>query len=253
MEPISKWQANRLTLTAFSSIVGPNYKQNWWNDIIGEPPEERIEKQKIGAVTESGNFDAGLLNLQLQAGRIDWNYSSNDERVTNLSSPAGNPIGTISDAIFIFLPLMQSWLELLGSISINRLAFGAIVTQKTEDKKESYQKLSEYLHDIRIDVDNSTDFLYQINRPRKMIVDDKEIFINRLMKWVAIRAMAAQFSLYDDKLFQQPVEKNNFILVELDINSSQENQEILENLNFANLLGDFSNMAIEILTEGDIP
>src|SRR5436190_1193852 len=77
------------------------------------------------------------------------------------------------------LPPLEAW----QVAPITRLAFGAVLAQPTEDRHSGYVQIAKYLPSIRLDVDGSSDFLFQINRPRPSRVGIENLLINRLARW----------------------------------------------------------------------
>ncbi|MBI1741869.1 hypothetical protein HYR54_02255 [Candidatus Acetothermia bacterium] len=64
--------------------------------------------------------------------------------------------------------------------------FGAILLQFLENKMEAYQKLKTYLPFAHLDENNSSDFVYQINRRKDSVKGIKELKLNRLANWSAL-------------------------------------------------------------------
>ena len=82
-----------------------------------------------------------------------------------------------------FVTLMSRWLEFDTGPSLRRLAFGAVLLHPAENRVEGYRKIQPYLQHVTMQPEESSDFLYQINRPREAEVAISGLQINRVSKW----------------------------------------------------------------------
>ncbi len=217
--PLRAWQTMLLRLTAFPSPAAQITDANWWQDVVGQPPETRISSPRSGELREEGPFDTGVLTLTIQPLRIDWNYRiSEQEELQGEGLPA---IGTFPEALERFLEVMTKWLTNY-SPELQRLAFGTVLLLRANDRGDAYEKLSDYLPDIKLDVDNSSDFFYQINRPRILTKGNTDIQINRLSKWSALALTRALLQLNPQNISSGPIPLSEVhaCRLELDINTS---------------------------------
>lgn len=225
------WQAQLLRFTAFADEnLEPNLS-DWWQVVIGEEPD-KIDvhpKQKI-SVYESA-FNLGRLLLQVQPGRIDWIYAADDVALKEIPI-----LGVYSNVIHPFIDTITKWLNSNAIPSLNRLAYGAILLCPVTSRKESYTQLAQLLP-VDIDTENSTDFFYQINRPRT--IDD--ITINRLSKWSTLRSV-----------FIPSNQVKIATKLEIDVNTSSDEKESIDSRMFGSILETLINWGNEIAEKGDI-
>ena len=172
------WQARLLRLTAFPSPAVEMFGPDLWTAVADTPPE--IEKSQFHKREQQmeGAWGSGRLELNIQPLRIDWRYRIIDEEGPVDKFPV---LGPIAETFREFQSLMYRWLTIDKAPSLIRLAFGAVLTQSVETHSAGYERLSEYLP-FELDAKGSSDFLYQINRPRASTVID-DLQINRLSKW----------------------------------------------------------------------
>jgi len=110
--------------------------------------------------------------------RIDWLYAGRLEE-----RPGGYPVlGGFEESISSFLELVRRWFALPSFPAAQRLAFGAVLLQPVATRGDGYKRLAEYLPAVQIDPEGSSEFLYQINRPRRSMTMPEQI-LNRISRW----------------------------------------------------------------------
>lgn len=243
----SLWKVGQVRLTAFPIAPLEYSLFNWWPELTGEKPENRRELPRNGKLTEEGNFTSKKLRLNIEPGRVDWFFESSDE---NASQSFELPtLGKWPEAIDEFSKLVKRWSKLNSLPKFRRLAFGAILSQPVNGLKEGYERLNEYLSAVQLDTGNSSDFFYQINRPRAKSTVLPEVSVNRLSKWSVSRLESGFISL---EQMLPPVKKKTFFAcrLELDISTAVDYAHELEKLEM--LYDEFVDLAIEISQRGDI-
>jgi hypothetical protein len=210
------WETELLRLTGFPSAASKIEGQTWWKDIAGAVPETRKEKPNKGELQESGQFSGGRLILQIQPTRIDWVHSAIEDPDSDMKFPS---LGSFPNSLDRFLKSMLTWLNSASCPQMQRLALGAVLLQPVKDIREAYAKLSSYLG---IDIDpNSTDFLYQINRPKDCSAEITGLKLNRLTKWSCASLQLLEVQLDGSSSKQREVGNAQFFCrLELDISSN---------------------------------
>lgn len=242
--PLTDWLVEGLRVTAFTKPNEITPKQTWWSDLFGEEPEERTEKIKDRLTIEEGPYKNGNLIFVVHPIRIDWRYAATnqDENPGEFSN-----IGELLPALEVFQDLMEQWLSLESLPPITRLAFGAVLLNPADDIIEGYNTLSQYLP-FSIDTENTSDFLYQINRRRdsKAVPD---LAINRLSKWSVVSLTRLQIA--PGPVVQFPL--HTACRLEFDINTVPDPELEIENNVLASLLDEFIRLGTEIVETGDKP
>lgn len=242
----SLWKVGQARLTAFPIAPIEYSKFNWWPELTGEKPANKTELPRIGKLTEEGTFASKKLRLNIEPSRVDWFFEPSDE---NASQTFDLPtIGKWPEAIDEFSKLVKKWSKLNSLPKFRRLAFGAILSQPVNDLKEGYEKLNEYLSTVQLDPGNSSDFFYQVNRPRAKSNVLSEVSINRLSKWSVFR-LESGIILVEQML---PMKKKTVFAcrLEVDISTAVDYAHELDKLEI--LYDEFVNLAIEISQCGDI-
>lgn len=238
------WGANQLRLTAFPAPTPVIQTPDWWAQATGGPPDQTAHNVKQAIFEASGTFGEGILTLRIQPLRIDWLYTP--------PMPDGLPafretIGPFQTAIDYFGPIVERWFGQEDLPEIVRLAFGSVLLDPVESRQAGYQQLARFIPDVKLDVENSSDFSYQINRPRRSAVV-RDLMLNRLTKWSvgAFQAFVAHGGgvAFADKSFA--------CRLETDINSNPDYGQPLPRAALTELFHEYVGLAFEILEKGDV-
>lgn len=239
---LSEWQGTLFRLTAFPApdfVIG---EQNWWEEFVGDLPEQKTTQPKTGEITEQGEFHNGILVLNMLPTRINWLYAAPDQQI--LTTKRLPTLGQVDEEVKIFVNIMNTWLE-QSSPHLIRLAFGARMILPADSREMAYTTLSQFLP-FGLDSQNSSNFLYRINRKRPSESGFSELTINRLSTWAVIRFQMGQVgnSLATEQFVSQ---------LELDINTVPEFDGVFENDVLSNLFSELVELGLEIAEKGDIP
>jgi len=222
---------------------------SWWLKLLGELPENRVSKPKEAGLLEVGPFQSGSLHLSVLPVKIDWIFTvpPNDQMITEKE---GIPsIGPFLDSLEQFFPLMLRWLDEMCPL-IQRLAFGAVLFQPVRNHQEGYSRLAAYISSVKLEPEGSSDFLYQINRPRNTKTGISDLKINRLSKWsvMKVQALFAASSLVI-------IEDLNLLAfrLEMDINTAQDYTGDLPPKELSQIFSELTSLGKEIASKGDIP
>lgn len=243
-----KWLASTLRLTAFPHPSSQANSSTWWETVIGQPPDNRQVQPKTGVLLDEGSFETGKLILNVQPIRVDWLFIPTFDQETN--SPAVSHLATFQSAVTTFVGLAERWFNICPSLV--RLAFGAVLDIPVTNRPDGYRRLMEFLPGIQLDADGSSDFLYQINRPRVSRYAPT-LRINRLSKWSVAMATSAQIVLGPRAIhYAVPGQEYLSARLELDINTAADFQEELSREQFAPLFLELIELGKEIAMRGDI-
>lgn len=242
MTDVNVWQVNLLRLTVFPE---PDYEveTDWWEMVVGEVPEQKNSQPRQNITRYEGSYDAGKLILSVQPTRIDWILRS----VNDPGDTDSDTLGLISDTSEPFISLMHKWLQMDTSLNILRIAFGAILEQPVVTPQEGYELLeSKYLKFNPHFDSETTDFLFQINRPRDSNTID-DLRINRLTKWSVSKSQTI-LMLPVKKIFPESFA----VRVEIDVNSDPNFGKTLSLTETESLLSELANFGFEIAEKGDV-
>lgn len=212
---------------------------------VGEPPESKVSQPKVGVIQEQGRFSTGILTLISQPGRIDWLLTGSDK--AELAGPFEEALGP-------FVSLIVRWFG--NAPVLQRIAFGAVLRLPVNNRTEGYQKLSGYLHHVELDPEGSTEFLFQINRPRKSRSGNETLSLNRLSKWSVVLAQQATFTVQSPESAQfqlMNLQKDHFCRLELDINTAPDIEGDLPANALPEIFNELVELGLEIAKKGDIP
>ncbi len=243
---IGLWHAEQLRLTAFLCQPLPGTEISWWEELVGAPPDNTEFTSKRMGRSDRGRFEKGMLVLVLNPARVDWRYVP---LVDPEQLMEGFPsLGPLPGAIESFVPLMLRWLGDPNAPSIQRLAFGAILTQMAKDHRSAYALLGSYLPFVEVDP-ASSDLNFQVNRRRDCKSGIQNLQLNRLGKWSAAK-MSLQMPSGED----QPIAAGDHFAcrLELDINTSADYRAELPKERLGQLFEELVELGKEIASKGDV-
>ncbi len=253
------WQVDLVRVTAFYGQVSEDARKgwsSWWTTLVGVPSEKTELRRRDAVLHEIGPFKGGDLILGIQPGRIDWYLRATDKMAERAEGSAELAFIT-PDAAKGFYDLILRWMKLDSCPGINRLAIGAILLQPVESRQAGYRKLGMYLHSIKLDQESS-DFLYQINRPRESRVGITGLGINRLCKWSVALLGEVSVSLSVAPKDSKPVkgavvgQGHYACRLELDVNTSQEHETEFSRDKLNAIFSELVDQAQEISEKGDV-
>ncbi|MCZ7648639.1 MAG: hypothetical protein M5U26_25830 [Planctomycetota bacterium] len=250
-ETTPKWIAKLLRFTAFlSDSIEPPSLQSWWSKVSNLPKSDQLVRQQ-GQFHEIGQIGEETLALQWQAGRVDWLLINSNE------SQSGE-VTAWKDSIEKFSSIADQYLKLAECPSSIRIAVGCVVEVPVSNRKAGYEIIKELVKGyVKLDVEGSSDFIYQINRKRKSQVKDG-LGINRVAKWlVPVEIpMSVQLPILpfgNIKSLSATEGKPRFAArQEFDINTAQENTELLNPELQKNLVKELLGFVEEMILHGDI-
>jgi len=237
------WGANQLRLTAFPDPSAVIRTPDWWAQVTGQPADQTANNVKQSIFEASGAFGDGVLTLRTQPLRIDWLFTPSMSE--DLPAPDAS-LGPLQTAIDQFGPVADRWFALPDSPNLVRLAFSTVLLDPVESRQAGYRRLGEFLPDVRLDEDSS-DFSYQINRPRHSAVI-RDLMLNGLSKWSvgAVQAFVA------NEMGIALAERQYRCRVETDVNSTPEFGRPLPRAELGALFRECVGLTSEIAARGDI-
>jgi hypothetical protein len=241
----NNWLSETLRLTAF--VTEQADMAQWWKMVTGDEPDNRLSQPKAGILHEEGSYKEGHLVLDVQPKRVDWVFIPAFEKHT--ASPFAEELKPYESAKAVFLQIAKAWFK--NAPEISRIAFGAMLDIQVPDRINGYQVLAKYLHKVQIDVEESIDLFYQINR-RRNSKNIPGLALNRLSKWGVAQVEIGQASGQSREIVLKKTERF-FARVELDINTLPEYRETIPQEKLSVIFDELVSLADEIAEKGDIP
>ena len=250
LPPLEAWQAEGLRLTLFPSPAAQIGEASWWKDLVGEPAAAKIVQPRIGGHQEEGPFENRKLVLRVEPIRIDWLLAPLDEGT--LAAATIPTVGSFPESLNLFVPLMFRWFQAETCPPAQRLAFGATVLLPAGDTQEGYRQISAYLP-FQFDAEGSSDFSYQINRPRNSLSGISSLRINRLSKWSVMRVVLGTLAFGPASVGYSARQMHHVCRLELDINTTPDFPGELSREQLPQVFQELVRFAKEIVEKGDIP
>jgi len=234
-----QWLTESLRFTLFPSE--PFERQDWWQDVVGEPADEERNNPKVGLFQQSGDFENGVLRLSVQPSRIDWTWAP-----VITEAFEHQHLGSFDDCSTKFFALVDRWLQ--KAPSCKRLAYGPVLLLPVSAAEDGYKKLMSFLK-LNLDYDGAKEFLLQINRPRSGKTSIQGLRVNRLTTWSVQFQKKVEFSLEPES--NSYLEKNLLYAcrLQMDINNAAVAKLPVERL--SDLTTEFRELSFEIAEKGD--
>lgn len=242
----SQWLLERFRVTVFPCNFEDIGKELGWEDLTGEAPATVEQQPRHKIAISRGPYGNGDLVHSRFPDRIELIYEANLESLEKQATSFPN-LGSPEAAFETFSPILNKWIESLPPIK--RIAFGPILMMPVDSHAAAYERINNLLPFVTVDP-NTTDFSYQINRPRDSNVI-QGLKINRLSKWHALKLKAI---LRAGSEIPIPISSDTRFAcrLEIDVNTSQELTGELPKHEINNILGELVLLSVEISQRGDI-
>jgi len=246
------WQVEQLRCTGFLLPLFDVSAERVFQVVAESDPFEVSENRQQAVETASGSLDRFKLDVVKAPGRLDIVLHSQDQPI---ASPGLMLLGPWVEIIDAFSSRVRGWLR--SEPRLQRLALGTIVLDEVTDRLTGYKLLNELLPKVDIDVEHSSDFFYQINRPRLVTFDrGSSVKINRLSKWSFVTVITRRFIVSTNEPAQRPTNLvaslRNYCRAELDLNTEEDILE-LPREHIEAIWEKLVDFARESLLKGDVP
>lgn len=241
------WNIESHRLSLFRAPGAAASAEEIWTAIADGAPEELSAKPGLGTTTAIGPFGSGQLFVQVEPSRVDCFMLGAKQ-----SEPSPSVIGPYPDAFRKWKEDILPWID--HAPQVVRVAYGTVLTESVASKEVGYSTLATRLPYVKIDPQNSSDFLYQINRPR-ISTTIKDLTVNRLSKWAVQRIIVTSASttgVNGFRLADTPISDMYQCRLELDISSAIERAEALPSDLMSKLLEELFAIAEELIEKGDV-
>ncbi len=243
-----EWRAQSFRLTLITQDPYINDNVDWWEKLLGSKPDQFTQQPNSFGSKFEGIFESNNLVLDVKPERIDWNLITREDT-------AGGPkkevttLGLMDEALKPFQELTEHWLTSDNLPNVKRIAFGAKLFIPVKDVITGYSILNKYIHNIDVNYEYPSDFLYQINKIRNSKSGIANLNINRLTKWSVTKFRT--FLLSPDSSESLSHIDLFACTLDLDINTAKHTNEIPHN-KLKDIFNELTQFGLEIADKGDI-
>lgn len=179
---MENWFVQQLRFSAFVQDALRSLVDQVWEAISADPPETDDSRPREGFRRLAISADDGsMLQVILTPGRFDVLQSL---AATAEIQPVVH-LGKASQRVDSFVRQINAMLPRLN-IDIQRIALGLVLIRPVASREDAYRELQSLLP-VELNPDTSRDFLYQINHPETLQIEQDSLELNRLCKWSAIQ------------------------------------------------------------------
>ncbi|MXZ55552.1 MAG: hypothetical protein F4Z14_05220 [Gammaproteobacteria bacterium] len=245
---LNLWQAQSLRLTVFlddQSFLSRSLEtlaSDLWASLVETEPDRMNLQLKDRRVVIEDTLDQDNLRLDIEGNKLSWVvFPFFRPEVQKLPV-----LGSYLDVVNDFSKKMESWLT-SSCPEINRLAFGSVLLFPKKNRTSVLETLDELLPSLNLDVENTNDLLYRINRRRRSKSGNEGILINRIATWSGVEMSVEDSSDGSRKPLAFAC------CVNLDINTIQESPQVFDVELRSTLFAELLLNSNEIARHGDIP
>lgn len=221
---------------------------------MGEAPDSTTARKREQMTVHVGRFEDWGLRLDVNPLRIDWRAGCNPEDGGDGNTQFAT-VGRLPKALAAFCQLMKQWFQLDDCPDGKRLALGTVLRQPVDDRAAGYALCGRYLEGtVRLDCQRSSDFVYQINRPRPCKSGIDGLTVNRLTQWSVGKLVTAGVEVSPDRPPAHVVTSEAYAArLVLDVNTSGDFEGVLPTTRVPAILDELCACSMEIAEKGDIP
>lgn len=222
-----------------------------WANVVGGSPDEEHARPNMGEFQQIGRFESWHLRLRVLPERVDWFLSVAPQQPSE-DVPDAFLSADLDDGLESLSKLVGGWLDLCSGA--HRLALGGVLLQPVQDRQSGYERLSKYLHSVKIDPENTSDFLYQINRSRDSATIPT-VKLNRLTKWSVAVQFVGSINVGRGGAIGgvSTRDVSAACRLELDINTAPTDQDQLPKTELIQIFQELITLSKEIAVDGDVP
>jgi hypothetical protein len=246
------WLARHIRFTSFPSVV-VHEAETWWQKVVVAEPESVTRQPHRNFLQLDADFYKGRLFLIVLPDRIVWIWQAVEKPDSESRDVA--TLGPFEETVTEISKLFERWFPI--SPPASRLALGLELVQPVDSVIEGYKALQPYLTSLTLDISESSDFMYRINRPRLSRVSTvKGLKINRLSLWQVAQPTTLSLAIESSKTPKPPLVVSSsvrpFCRLELDINTAQDFQGEILPEHMAEVFRELVELASEIAGRGDV-
>lgn len=233
------WSLDSLRLTFFLQSpepADPDLARRLWVAISDADPEETTSRPGASFHQASGPLVGlpGVLVVGIQPARTDVAALATLQTIGVAPS-----LGGVDGVASVFKNLSK----VAGQIGpVLRVALGCVLTHQAEDRKAAMDGLKRFLPDVVIDSDGSSEFLYQVNRPRTS--KSGSGLINRISKWSVQKTLTTTLV--------GPVGTPQFAWrLETDLSTDADSTDVIPAARVIEVFDELLRMTLEFAESGD--
>ena len=250
----AQWQALGLRATTFLLAESEIDSSSIWSTVIGGVPDEEQRRPKEGLLHQVGTLGDLTAVVRIAHPRIDFLLQPTIQNPDTLHAASDWQAFSFHDAAETISEMASRWFSM--QLQVVRVAFAANLVQPADAMRDAQVRLTDYLSNLTIGLENSLDFLYQINRRRESQVIPK-LTINRLSKWSVMTQATGSFPVQSDQdvggtVLSSPLTQAFASSLELDINTATAQDISLSLSKLSTLFGELVTLGKEIAEGGDV-
>jgi hypothetical protein len=244
---ILDWSVQVARLTLFLSEPY-SISDNDWSIITGQ--EEAETRQAVpGGKRLSGKVPTGVMHMSAAGTRVDVILTAAElEGTEELMLPS---VGPLEETFKSFFESTCKWIEEVKP-PVTRIAFGAVLSFKTESREEAYSHLQRLLKSVKVDPARMRDLQFRVNWPGTSKVEPG-LVINRLTTWSGMRIVLKLLQISQENVSGVEGKHVDAMRLELDHNTDDGRKTPFDPAIVVPIYLELVELARENAAKGEVP
>jgi hypothetical protein len=241
------WGVESARLSLFLSEPHAISDKDW--AIITGQQEAETRQAVPGGKRLSGPVPSGVMHMSAMASRFDVILTAADiAEGEEVQLPS---VGPYDETFTSFFEGTCKWIVEVNP-SVARIAFGAVLTYKAQNREEGYGHLRDQLKSLKVDPKNMRDLLYRVNWPGESKVE-QGLVVNRLTTWSALRIVRKFLQISEIAVEAGDTAHVNAIRLEMDHNTDEAKKTTFVQGKLIPIYSELVGLARQNAAEGEVP
>jgi hypothetical protein len=248
----SDWSAEFLRLSLFSR-TSLSVSDSDWLGLTGQNTSELRQIFPGGAVY-GGKVDSNRLQISANGGRLDVIMAPNPEpdALDTFKLPTIGPWVNSRDR---FIEKTRPWLE-SSQMTFSRIAVGASLVFTTGSALESITELKNYLHSVKGNMNEASEFLMRVNWPQTSSVIN-DLRLNRITQWTAAQVIVQTFPMIPPAIGAAVIgvhsNLHHVVKLEIDHSTDEKRTDAFQSSELFPIYKELMDLASENVLKGERP
>ncbi len=219
-----------------------------WAIITGQ--EEAETRQAVpGGKRLSGSVPNGVMHMSATASRFDVIITAAD--IVEGEEVQLPSVGPYDETFTSFFESTCKWIVEVNP-SATRIAFGAVLTCKAQNREEAYGHLRDLLKSLKVDPKNMRDLQYLVNWPGESKVE-QGLVMNRLTTWSALRIVRKFLQISETAVEGGDTRHVDAVRLEMDHNTDEAKKTAFDQGKLIPIYSELVELARQNAAEGEVP
>ena len=241
------WGVELVRLSLFLSEPHAISDKDW--AIITGQQEAETRQAVPGGKRLSGSVPSGVMHMSATASRFDVILAA--AAIVEGEEVQLPSVGPYDETFTSFFESTCKWIVEVNP-SATRIAFGAVLTCKAQNREEAYGHLRDLLKSLKVDPKNMRDLQYLVNWPGESKVE-QGLVVNRLTTWGALRIVRKFLQISETAVEGGDTRHVDAVRLEMDHNTDEAKKTTFDQGKLIPIYSELVELARQNAAEGEVP